>query len=357
MPALTVGKIAEHVAGTLIGDPEAKITHVAGIDEADSGALTFLSNPRYESLLRSTRATAAIVDRRPRQASCALIQTDNPDLAFAIAAALLLPPPPSLMPGIHPTAVIAPDVVIGEGVAIGALAVIGDGVSLGARTVIHPRAVIGPQASIGPDCVIYPGAVLYHGVKLGARVIVHANAVIGSDGFGYTWDGKRHVKIPQLGTVEIGDDVEIGACTVIDRGRFGKTEVGSGTKLDNLIQIGHNVRIGAHCAFAAQAGVSGSTAFGDGVLVGGQAGFVGHIHIGDRARISAKAGVTKDVPPAAHVTGYPARPHEAQIEEWRHLKALPRLRRTVEEIMKEREARKDRRRASYGQQQGNHAYE
>ncbi len=344
MPEITLREMAKRVAGTVVGDPDAKINHIAGLAEAGPGALSFLTNARYENLLRSTRATAAIVDRQPRQSSCSLIQTDNPDLAFAVAAALFLPPPPRFPPGIHPSAVIAPNATIGEGAAVGAMAVIGEEAVIGPRTVVHPRAIIGPQVRIGPDCIIYPGAVLYHRVQLGARVIIHANAVIGSDGFGYAWDGRQHVKIPQLGTVEIGDDVEIGACTVIARGRFGKTEIGSGTKLDSLIQIAHNVRIGAHCAFAAQVGVSGSTIFGNGVLVGGQAGFVGHIHIGDRARVSAKAGVTKDVPTAAHVTGYPARLHEMQIEEWRHLKALPRLRRTVEALEKAQADEKTRRR-------------
>jgi UDP-3-O-[3-hydroxymyristoyl] glucosamine N-acyltransferase len=326
--------LAQRLEATLRGDGEAVVDRLAPLDAAGPGSLGFLANPKYAPLLETTEATAVLVDEAVEEAPCALLRVKNPDLAFARAASLLLPPPPSPEPGVHPAASVSPDATLAADVSVGAGAVVEPGARIGEGSVLYPHAYVGHEAEVGRACRIHPGAVLYARVVLGDRVIVHAHATVGSDGFGYAWDGARYVKIPQLGTVEIADDVEIGAGTTIDRARFGKTAVGPGTKLDNLIQIAHNVRLGSHCAFAAQVGISGSTRVGDGVRMGGQVGIAGHLTLGDGSVFSAKAGVVKDVPPGAHFTGYPARPHRQMLDEWRHLKALARLRETVRDLEK-----------------------
>ncbi len=340
MTAITLEYIAGHVDGTVIGDRSLKVDHAAGLEDAGPGAITFFAIPqhtshfveRYQRMLRETRATAAIVPRDIADGPCALIQVDNPDLAFAWVVAQLYPPAPGPETGIAPSAVVHADARVAGSAAVGACAVIEAGAVVGERSVIYPNVYVGAGTVIGDDCCIYPGAVLYHNVTLGNNVIIHANAVIGSDGFGYAWDGKCHRKVPQVGVVEIQDGVEIGACTTIDRARLGRTVIGQGTKLDNLVQIAHNVKLGAHCAFASQVGISGSAEFGNGVLMGGQAGAAGHIKVGDGAIFSARAGVSKDFPGGAHYTGYPARPHQQQLNEWRNLKAMGRLRATVRNL-------------------------
>lgn len=333
MPATTLQAIASYVGGTLIGDGSRLVYKAAGLAEATEGDLTFLANPRYEPLLQTTRATAAIVSRRITAAPCALIQTDNPDLAFGLAVSLLVGPTPCPSAGIHPTAVISSEAHLAEGVSIGAGTVIEAGASIGARTILYPHVYVGHETVIGEDCILYPGVVLYHRVSLGSRVILHANVVVGSDGFGYSWDGKRHAKIPQLGTVRIGDDVEIGAGTTIDRARFGETVIGPGTKIDNLVQIAHNVTIGAHTIIVAQVGISGSTKIGNGVVIGGQTGIAGHIEIGDGAKLAAKTGVLKNIPPGEEVGGCPALPREEWLNQLRHMKTLPRLRSEVKDLL------------------------
>jgi len=334
MPSITLGELASHLGARLEGDAALRVERPAGLAEAGPGDLSFLANPKYAPQLAATRATAVIVGPGSPAAPCALLRVDQPDLAFGLAVGLLCPPPPPPPAGVHPRASVDPSAKLGPGVSVGPGAVVEAGAVIGERTILHALAFVGRETELGPDCEIFPGAVLYPRVRLGARVRVHANAVIGSDGFGYAWDGKRHAKIPQAGTVEIGDDVEIGACTTIDRARFGATGIGAGTKLDNQIQIAHNVRLGPHCVFAAQVGVSGSTRIGGGAMVGGQSGFSGHLEIGDRAAFSARCGVTKSLPGGRHYSGYPARPHELQLEEWRHLKALPRLRETVRALLR-----------------------
>ncbi len=329
---MRLGDLAEQLEGRLEGDPDLEVRSLAGLEEAGPGDLSFLANPLYASLRPATRATAVLVPEDASRAPCARIVVSNPDLAFARAASLLLPPPPRPEPGVHPAAVVHPEAVLGAEVAVGACAVIEAGAVIGDGSVLYPQVYVGSGVRTGPACVLFPGVVLYHGVQLGARVRIHAGSVVGSDGFGYVWDGTRHVKVPQAGTVEIGDDVEIGAGAAIDRARFGRTRIGSGTKLDNLVQIAHNVEIGPDAALAAQVGVSGSTRIGRGVLAGGQSGFVGHITVGDGVRISAQAGVLKSVPGGLHVSGYPARPHRTMVDDLRNQKVLPRLRKQVREL-------------------------
>ncbi len=328
----TLGEIARAVDGALEGDPDHTVRGVAGLDEAGPEDLTFLARPAYARALARTRAACAVVGKDVREAPCALIRTADPDLAFARAVAFMAPPLARPDPGVHPTAVVAADARLGADVAVGPHAVVEPGAEVGERTALWAGVYVGRDARVGADCDLRPHATVCHECVLGARVTLHPGAVVGSDGFGYAWDGARHVKIPQVGRVVVEDEVEIGANTTIDRARFGETRIGAGTKLDNLVQIAHNVQVGPLCAFAAQVGVSGSTRIGAGTLMGGQSGAAGHLSIGPQSRIAGRAGVTKSLPGKDQYTGYPARPHDQQVDEWRHVKALGRLRRTVRDL-------------------------
>ncbi len=332
MKPYSVGELASHLGGTVRGDASAVVTHPAGLQEADEGALTFLANRKYAAHLAKTRATAAVVGVEVEEAPCALIRVDNPDLAFGEAVSLMAGPPPRPPAGIHPAAVIDPTATLGADVAIGPGCIVAPGAVVGEGCALHGNVHLGHGARLGEGCVLHPGVALYHDVVLGARVVVHAGTVIGSDGFGYAWDGSRHVKIPQVGTVEIGDDVEIGANCTIDRARFGATVIGPGTKIDNLVQLAHNVRVGAHAILVSQVGVSGSTTLGNGVVVGGQVGFSGHLNIGDRAMFTAQSGVNKNIAAGEHVSGTPGVPHKVFLDGLRHLKALPRVRASLKDL-------------------------
>jgi UDP-3-O-[3-hydroxymyristoyl] glucosamine N-acyltransferase len=238
-------------------------------------------------------------------------------------------PPPH---GIDPKASVHPSARIGEGASIHPFAVVGEGTVLGARCRLYPGAVVGRACRLGDDVTLYPNVVVYDGTVIGDRVIVHGNAVLGADGFGYRFHDGQHVKVPQLGHVEIGDDVEIGACTTIDRGTFQATRVGAGTKIDNLVQVGHNCQVGRHNLIVSQVGIAGSSSTGEYVVLAGQAGIVGHLHIGDRAAVGGQAGVTKDVPPGQRVLGSPATPERDQKRIMMSLEKLPEIRRDVRAI-------------------------
>lgn len=306
----TLDEIARLVDGEVVGDGSIVITGINGIKEASEGELTFLANPRYLQLIETTRAAAILTSRQVKKAPKPIIRTDNPSLAFAKIISLLTPFEQKYPCGIHPAAVIGKDVKLGRDVALQPYVVLEDGVCVGDRTVIYAGAYVGYNSVIGSDCVIYPNATIREKIEIGNRVIIHSGAVIGSDGFGFvTVDGSHH-KIPQIGTVVIEDDVEIGANVTIDRARFGKTLIGGGTKIDNLVQIAHNVVIGENSMIIAQTGISGSTVIGKNVTLAGQSGLVGHITIGDNAVVAAQAGVTKSVAPNSFVSGYPAKPHD-----------------------------------------------
>jgi len=306
----TVSELAALVGGEVFSGPgDAVIDGPAALDTARPGEISFFSHPRYAADLKTTKATAVLVPRDfAGETSAACIRVDNPSGAFARITAEFLREPEPAAPGIHPSAIVhagaqvTPDASIGENVVIGAGAVVGP------RTVVMAGSYVGPNARLGADCLLHPHAVLRHDCILGDRVILHPGAVVGSDGFGYdTRDGKHH-KIPQSGIVVVENDVEIGANTTIDRARFGRTVIGEGTKIDNLVMIAHNVVIGKHCIVCAQVGIAGSAQIGNYVILAGQAGIVGHIKIGDGSIIGAQTGVSNDVEPGARVVGSPPRP-------------------------------------------------
>ncbi len=341
MAEVTLNELAARLGAKVIkGDPGIRISGVSSLSEAGPNDVSFLANANYKDLLKTTKAAAVIVGPGITESPAALIEAEKPDLAFAKAAEHILPPAPRPAPGIHPTAIIGQNVTLGKDVSIGAGSFIADGASIGDRTILYPQTYVGYETKIGEDCLIYPKATFYHRVTVGSRCIIHAGAVIGSDGFGFAWTGSSYYKIVQAGTVVIEDDVEIGANTCIDRARFGETRIGAGTKLDNLIQIAHNVKIGRLCAFAAQVGIAGSATEGNGVLMGGQSAVLGHITVGDQLTIVGQSAVSKNVPGAESGVDKnsliwvdsPAKPMREQLKEWQNLKALGTLRKTVKTL-------------------------
>lgn len=338
----TLQEIAQIIDGEVIGDGNVIVTGVCGIKEAEEGDLTFVANLRYLPLMYKTKASAIITSRDVRKSPKPIIRTDNPSLAFAKMVSLLAPNEISYPKGIHPTAIVGENVVFGKDVAIQAYSVIDNNVEIGDRTVIYTGVGIGHHTKIGSDSMIYSGVSIRERITIGNRVIIHSGTVIGSDGFGFATVKGIHHKIPQIGTVTIEDDVEIGANVTIDRARFGRTLIGRGTKIDNLVQIAHNVEIGENSIIVAQTGISGSTIIGKGVTLAGQSGIVGHITVGDNAVVAAQAGVTKSVPPNMCVSGYPAKPHTVAKRINAYIQRLPNLISTIhalEKRVKELEAK------------------
>jgi UDP-3-O-[3-hydroxymyristoyl] glucosamine N-acyltransferase len=332
---MTAAEIAQRLGGTLTGDGSAEIKGLAGLQDAGPGDITFLSNPRYATAMAQTNASVVVVNEGWKgESKASIIRVKNADKAFSMAASLLAPPPPQFAPGVHATAIIAKDAKLGANVAIGPYCVIEPGVTVGDRTVLCAGCYLGHGAKVGKDCKFHPHVTVREGAIIGERAIIHNGAVIGSDGFGYVNEGGKWNKIPQIGIVVIGDDVEIGANVAIDRARFGKTVIGNGVKIDNLVQVAHNVRIGDNTAIAAQVGISGSTVVGKNVQLAGQAGLAGHLTVGDNAVVGAQAGVTKDVAPATFVSGYPAMPHEKAKKLHAHMMLLPALKDRVKQLEK-----------------------
>lgn len=323
--SISLQQLAELVGGTLAsGSATNVITGLNSITDAGPGEVTFLGNVRYLPALKTTRASAALVpddlDVAEAPAELALIRVNNPTLAFSSVIRFFGPPSVTCVPGIHETAVVASDVSFDpQKVSIGPHAVIESGVVIGAGSVIHSGVYIGRGVKLGTDCVIHANTVIKERCVLGNRVVLHSGVVIGSDGFGYELIKGRHQKIDQVGIVQIDDDVEVGSCTTIDRARFGRTWIGEGTKIDNLVQIGHNCVLGKHCVIVAQTGISGSTRLGNYVTLGGQVGVAGHLELGDQVMVLAKSGVAKSLPQAGAYTGYPARP----LMEGRKMMSLP----------------------------------
>lgn len=333
--AMTLSELARRLGATLEGDGSTEVRGVAGIHEAQPGDVTFVSGPRYAAAVATTKASAVVVSPKwaPRVSGPALLRVADPDQGFTQATLVFAPPPVKPVPGVHPTAVVAPGVVLAPDVSIGPCAVLEPGVRVGARSVISALCYVGHEATIGEDCFLYPHVSLRERVRIGNRVMIHNGTVVGSDGFGYSVDAKgvRH-KIPQVGTVVIGDDVEIGSNVSIDRARFGKTSIGNGVKIDNLVQIAHNVTIGDHVVICALSGIAGSTEVKAHALLASQAGLIGHLVIGEGAIIGAQAGVTKDVPPKSFVLGSPAVPHDQMKKNHAAVMRLPHLKEKVADL-------------------------
>lgn len=329
---MTLRELAVRLDCRLEGDGDLEIARVAGIRDAEPGDITFLANAKYEKALAATRASAVILRDDAPPAPCAMLRTSNPYLAFARAiGALHAQPGPQV--GIHPTAVLAPTARLGSGVSIGAHVVVGEGTTIGDRTVVMPNVTIGPDTHIGADCLIHANVSLRERVTIGNRVVLQNGVVVGADGYGFVRrpDG-THEKIPQVATVVIEDDVELGANTTVDRPAVGATRIGAGTKIDNLVMIGHGVTVGRNVLLAAQVGIAGSTELADDVVFGGQVGVGGHLTIGRGAIAVGQSGVTHSLDAGVMVAGYPA----IASRDWRKASVifhrLPELKKRIEEL-------------------------
>jgi UDP-3-O-[3-hydroxymyristoyl] glucosamine N-acyltransferase len=328
MAELTIAEVARIAEGEVeAGDPERTVRGVAPLDEALPHHLSFVAEARYHPYIQASRAGALLVARGAAvelPPGMAAIRVDDPRKALARILPALHPDAPAA-PGVHPTAVLGEGAEVAATASVGAYAVLGAGTRVGERARISAHVVVGAGCEIGDDAVLHPHVTLYDGVTVGARSIVHSGARLGSDGFGFVPEGRGLKKVPQVGGCRIEEDVEIGANTTIDRGSIGDTVVGRGTKIDNLVQIGHNCRIGRSVIIVSQVGISGSTRVGDGAVLGGQAGVQGHIEIGAGAKVGGQAGVTASVPAGVTVSGYPARPHREAMRIQAAVFGLPRL--------------------------------
>ncbi len=325
---MTLIEIAAHVGTPLApGTPELAIpiTGASSLDDAGPSDIVFFEHPKYLRSLRATKAGVALVPLGfAENITPVLIRVARPSVAFTAILEKLSPPPRAVAPpGIHPSAVVAADADIDPTASIHACAVIESGARIAARSVVGAHSFVGCESQIGQDCLIHPNVVLRERTLLGSRVIIHSGTVIGSDGFGYQFSAGKHLKVPQTGHVQIDDDVEIGACTTIDRARFGRTWIQQGTKIDNLVQIAHNVVIGPHCLIVAQTGISGSARLGRYVTLAGQVGVVGHVEIGDEVVVTAKSGVSKDAPAKQTLLGTYGIPIKEGRELVAHYHRLP----------------------------------
>ncbi|MBI5682796.1 MAG: UDP-3-O-(3-hydroxymyristoyl)glucosamine N-acyltransferase [Deltaproteobacteria bacterium] len=329
----SLNALAEIVSGQVIGDGSVFINGVAGLEDARAGDITFIANQKYTHLLSKTSASAIIAspdnisDLKDKNILC----VKNPYLAFAKVQEVFAPAP-ILFKGIHPKAEVHPDTRIGKSVSIYPGVYIEEGAIIGSGVVLYPGVYVGKDVSIGDNTLIYSNVSIRERCSIGKRVIIHCNSVVGSDGFGFAKDGTRLYKVPQTGIVSIEDDVEIGACVTIDRATLGETVIKRGVKIDNLVQIAHNVSIGEDSTIVAQVGISGSTKIGDRVTLAGQVGVVGHIEIGDDVMVGAKSGVTHDLPAQGIFSGIPAIPHRDCLKAANIFAKLPEMRKTLLEL-------------------------
>ena len=328
--------------GAELRGPDGEVNGISSIEDALPGQVTFLSNPKYAVHVRGTKASAVIAKDPVPGAECAFLLAANPYYAFACALELFHPPerPPA---GVSPMASVHPGATLGKDVTIGPFCVLEEGAVVGDRAALIAGVYVGKGSSVGEDSLICPHVTLYHGVRVGKRAILHSGCVIGSDGFGFAPSAKGYRKILQIGTVEIDDDVEIGANTTIDRAALGVTRIGRGTKLDNLIQVGHNVVIGNDTVIAAQTGISGSCKVGSRVMIGGQAGLAGHLEVGDGVMLGARTGVASSI--SAKETpawsGAPAMPHKTWLRMAMLLPSLPELFRRVKRLEEGKPAKEE----------------
>lgn len=324
-------------------DADRVITGVATLDEATPNDVSFLGADTYLPQFNATHAGAVIVQRRvklPRDTKTPVLIVDDADLATGTVLEKFAPPVPRPLVGVDALARVASTATLGKSVRIGPFVSVGERTRLGDNVVLHPGVVLGDDVEVGDNCELFPQVVVRERISIGKRVVIHAGSVLGTDGFGYRWDGKQHVKIPQIGRVVVEDDVEIGSCVCIDRAKFSTTRIGKGTKIDNLVQIGHNVQTGPHCIIVGQVGLAGSVKLGAGVVLGGQAAVRDHVTLGDGAMVAACSGVAEDVPPKTVVSGLPALPHRQSLREQAALRRLPDLvvqARKLQEIIDSRE--------------------
>ena len=320
-------EIADRVRGRLIGDGNAIISGIASMQEASEGDITFLAHPGFAKYLKECKALAIIVGEEPVFSGSGprnIIIAENPALAY-IEVAEMFERPKRKDAGVNERAYVSPDATISPEASIMPFVYVGGGTVIERGVTVYPHAHIGERVTIGEGTIIYPNVSIYDDVTIGRRVIVHAGAVLGSDGFGYTWDGAKHRKIPQLGSLIIEDDVEVGANTTIDRGSLGKTIIGKGAKIDNLVQIAHNVSIGENSIIVSQVGIAGSCTVGKNVVLAGQVGVRDHVSIGDNVRAGGGTGITKDVAANSTIMGTPHMPHREWLKLQHYLRRLPDL--------------------------------
>jgi len=340
----TLGEIAALLGCPPPPDPQRRVAGLATLREAGPEDLSFIGAESFGGQFAETRAAGVIVKRKlklpPAPAGAALLLVDDADLAVAKVLELFAPPVPRPPAGVDPAATVSKSATLGDGVAVGPHVFVGERSRVGSHTVLHAGVYVGDDVVIGEDCQLFPHVVVRERITLGSRVIIHAGSVLGTDGFGYRWDGTRHAKIPQIGTIVVEDDVEMGSCVCVDRAKFSTTRIGRGTKIDNLVQIAHNVQIGPHSIIVAQVGLAGSAKLGAGVVLGGQVAVRDHVTIGDGAMVAATSAVAEEVPPKAVVSGTPALPHRQSLREQAALRRLPDLVVQVRKLHEEIEALK-----------------
>jgi UDP-3-O-[3-hydroxymyristoyl] glucosamine N-acyltransferase len=330
---LTARQVADHLEGEVVGDSNTELTGFAPADKARAGDLTFAENNTYFTRADQSAAAAVIVDNVFGPSTKTLIRVANARIAFAKVLGLFFPEP-DWPAGVHATAVVASTAQIDPTAWIGPHCVVGEQVQIGSRCVLHGGNHVGSRTVLGAETQLFPNVVIYGRTQIGQRVRIHAGSVIGSDGFGYVLDGGTHRKVPQIGQVIIHDDVEIGANVTIDRGALGPTIIGRGTKIDNLVQVAHNVTFGEHCLVIAQAGIAGSTKMGNFVTLAGQAGLAGHLKIGNRVTVAAQSGVMHDIPDGDKWFGYPAQPDRRMKRQILAVQQLPQLLRRIADLEK-----------------------
>jgi len=332
--ALTLKQIAELTGGEVVGDPAVVVSRVAPIRDAQPGDITFIHNEKYAPFAKETKASAIIVSPELRSVGGSLIVARNPYLAYAKTVAALMEEPLRHWRGVHPTAVVAESARLGRDVSLGPHVVVEADAVIGDRVAILASAYIGHGARVGDDTVIHPNASIYSDAIVGKRCTIHANVSIGSSGFGWAPDGDRYERIPQVGKAVIGDDVSIGAGSVVNRGALGDTIIGNGTKIDSLVIVSHNVEVGENCLFVSHVGVSGSVKIGNHVTLGGQVGVAGHLEIGDNAQVAAQSGVSHSLAPDRVYFGSPARPIGHAKRTIAAIQKLPELRNEIKHVQK-----------------------